>query len=67
MPKDESGFPLEEAIWLFRADKENQGVTDAVKGTSRFITPPALIHMLAHIKPFFGRGKHISFAGNPHI
>ena len=32
VPKDESGFPLEEAIRLFRADKENQGVTDAVKG-----------------------------------
>jgi integrase len=32
LPKDESGFPLEEAIRLFRADKENQGVTDTVKG-----------------------------------
>jgi integrase/recombinase XerD len=32
LPKDESGFPLEEAIRLFRADKENQGVTSTVKG-----------------------------------
>jgi integrase len=32
VPKDESGFPLEEAIRLFRADKENQGVTATVKG-----------------------------------
>lgn len=32
LPKDESGFPLSEAIRLFRADKENQGVTDTVKG-----------------------------------
>jgi integrase len=31
LPKDESGLPLEEAIRLFRADKENQGVTDTVK------------------------------------
>lgn len=31
-PKDESGFPLQEAIRLFRADKDNQGVTDTVKG-----------------------------------
>jgi integrase len=32
LPKDESGFPLEEAVRLFRADKDNQGVTEAVKG-----------------------------------
>jgi integrase/recombinase XerD len=32
LPKDESGFPLGEAIRLFRADKENQGVTATVKG-----------------------------------
>jgi len=31
VPKDESGFPLDEAIKLFRADKENQGVTDGVE------------------------------------
>lgn len=31
-PKDESGFPLQEAIRLFRADKDNQGVTETVKG-----------------------------------
>jgi integrase/recombinase XerD len=31
-PQDESGFPLAEAIRLFRADKENQGVTETVKG-----------------------------------
>jgi integrase/recombinase XerD len=32
VPKDESGFPIDEAIRLFRADKENQGVTDGVAG-----------------------------------
>lgn len=32
IPKDKSGFPLAEAIKLFRADKDNQGVTDTVKG-----------------------------------
>jgi integrase/recombinase XerD len=32
VPKDESGFPLDEAIELFRADKENQGVTEGVEG-----------------------------------
>jgi integrase/recombinase XerD len=31
-PKNESGFPLAEAIRLFRADKENQGVSETVKG-----------------------------------
>jgi len=31
-PKPSQGFSLEEAIKLFRADKENQGVTDTVKG-----------------------------------
>src|SRR5713226_3083134 len=31
-PKDASGFSLSEVIKLFRADKENQGVTETVKG-----------------------------------
>ncbi len=35
--------------------------------TKKFIRRPALIHMLAHVKPFFGGGKHISFACNPDI
>lgn len=35
--------------------------------TNTFIPPLVSIHMLAHVKPFFGRGKHISFACNPHI
>jgi integrase/recombinase XerD len=32
LPKDESGFPLQEAIRLFRADKENQGFSAGVNG-----------------------------------
>jgi len=32
LPKDESGFLLDEAIRLFQADKVNQGVSDTVKG-----------------------------------
>ena len=32
LPKDESGFPLDEAVRLFLADKENQGVSATVKG-----------------------------------
>jgi integrase/recombinase XerD len=34
-PKHPSGFSLAEAIKLFRADKENQGVTETVKGKYR--------------------------------
>src|SRR5712692_3814447 len=32
VPKSPAGFSLAEAIKLFQADKENQGVTEAVKG-----------------------------------
>jgi len=32
VPKSPTGFSLDEAVKLFRADKENQGVSDTVKG-----------------------------------
>ena len=31
------------------------------------LTLLALIHVLAHLEPFFGRGQHVAFARDPHV